>query len=62
MATPRQLKFMEPVAREAGLSEEELKEEIQRVYGKQPHELSKRTASASIERLQNRRASVDTAS
>jgi hypothetical protein len=62
MATPRQLKFMEAVARETGLSEEDLKEEIQRVYGRQPHELSKRTSIAYIERLQSRRDSVDMAS
>jgi hypothetical protein len=61
-ATPRQLKFMEAVAREAGLSEEELKEEVQRAYGRAAHELSRRDASAFIEKLQNRRASLDMAS
>jgi len=61
-ATPRQLKFMEAVAREAGLSEDELKEEVERTYGRAAHELSRRDASAFIERLQNRRASLDLAS
>jgi len=61
-ATPRQLKFMEAVAREAGLSEEDLKEEVQRAYGRAAHELSRRDASAFIEKLQNRRASLDLAS
>jgi len=61
-ATPRQLKFMEAVAREAGLTEEDLKEEVQRTYGRAAHELSRRDASAFIERLQNRRASLDMAS
>jgi hypothetical protein len=61
-ATPRQLKFMEAVAREAGLSEDDLKEEVQRTYGRAAHELSRRDASAFIEKLQNRRASLDMAS
>jgi hypothetical protein len=61
-ATPRQLKFMEAVAREAGLSEDELKDEVQRTYGRAAHELSRRDASSFIERLQNRRASLDLAS
>jgi hypothetical protein len=61
-ATPRQLKFMEAVAREAGLSDDELRDEIQRIYGRPAHELSRRDASSFIERLQNRRASLDLAS
>jgi hypothetical protein len=61
-ATPRQLKFMEAVAREAGLSDDDLKEEVQRIYGRPAHELSRRDASSFIERLQNRRASLDLAS
>ncbi|MFL5761724.1 MAG: hypothetical protein ACJ789_18600 [Thermomicrobiales bacterium] len=61
-ATPRQLKFMEAVAREAGLTEEQLKEEVQLTYGVAAHGLSRRDASAFIEKLQNRRASLDLAS
>lgn len=57
--TPRQLKFMESMAREAGLSEEQMIAEVMKKYGVAPHELSRRDASTFIEQLQNRRASID---
>lgn len=60
--TPRQLKFMESIAREAGLSEEAMIAEIQERYNRKPAELSRREASAFIEHMQNRRASIDMAS
>jgi uncharacterized protein YbdZ (MbtH family) len=61
-ATPRQLKFIQAIAREHGLSEEQLQDEVQRAYGRPVSELSRRDASAFIERLQSRRGAVDIAS
>jgi hypothetical protein len=61
-ATPRQLKFIQAIARETGLSDEELNDEVQRAYGRPVAELTRRDASAFIERLQARRNTVDLAS
>ena len=61
-ATPRQLKFIEAIGREAGLDEEALNEEATRTYGRQVIELTRRDASALIERLQARRGAADLAS
>jgi hypothetical protein len=56
--TPRQLKFIQAIAREAGIDEEALKIEVERTYGRPISELGRRDASAFIERLQARRGAV----
>lgn len=61
-ATPRQIKFMEAVGREAGLSAEDLVDEVMKTYGCAPRDMSRRNASNYIERLQNRRGSLDISS
>ena len=61
--TPRQLKFIQAIAREKGLSDDELNGEIERVYGKATvAELDRRDASAFIDRLQSRRPATELAS
>ncbi|MDI3340384.1 MAG: hypothetical protein QJR03_07600 [Sphaerobacter sp.] len=55
-ATPRQIKFLQAIAREVGLSEEELDAEAQETFGNRVEELSRRDASTLIESLQRRRA------
>ena len=61
--TPRQLKFIQAIAREKGLSDEEINGEIERVYGKATvGELDRRDASAFIDRLQTRRPATELAS
>ncbi len=61
-ATPRQLKFIEAIAREAGLDEETVNEEVTRLYGRPMADLTRRDASAFIEQLQARRGTTDLAS
>jgi hypothetical protein len=56
--TPRQLKFIQAIAREAGIDEEALNGEVERTYGRPIGELGRRDASAFIERLQARRGAV----
>jgi hypothetical protein len=56
--TPRQLKFIQAIAREAGIDEEALRDEVERTYGRPIAELGRRDASAFIERLQARRGAV----
>jgi hypothetical protein len=60
--TERQLKFIHAIAREAGLDDEAVDEEAQRVYGAPVAQLGRRDASALIERLQARRGTEDLAS
>jgi hypothetical protein len=61
--TPRQLKFIQAIAREAGIDEDALRDEVERTYGRPIAELGRRDASAFIERLQARRgAEADLAS
>ncbi len=61
-ATERQLKFIQAIAREAGLEDGGLAEETERHFGVAPADLSRRDASALIERLQARRANAELAS
>ena len=61
-ATQRQLKFIQAIARESGLDDDALNGEVERLYGAPMTDLSRRDASAFIERLQARRASADLAS
>jgi len=61
-ATPRQIKFLIAIAREAGLSEEDLESETQESFGCAVDALGRRDASALIERLQQRRSTLNLAS
>ncbi len=54
-ATERQVKFLFAIAREVGLSDEELNEESQEMFGEAVDKLRRRDASSLIERLQQRR-------
>ena len=56
--TPRQLKFIQAIAREAGIDEDALREEVERTFGRPITELGRRDASTFIERLQARRGTV----
>ena len=53
--TPKQVKFIQAIARELRLSEEALSDEAERLYGSPIAELGRRDASSLIERLQARR-------
>jgi hypothetical protein len=58
--TPAQLKFIQAIAREKGMSGDELNAEVEKNYSKATvSELDRRDASALIDRLQSRRSSVD---
>src|SRR5919205_3707311 len=57
-ATPRQIKFLYAIAREVGLSEEELEAESQQSFGQPVESLGRRDASAFIERLQQCRGAL----
>lgn len=54
-ATERQIKFLFAMAREVGLSDEDLNRESQEMFGHSVAELRRRDASTLIERLQQRR-------
>ncbi|MGA7669987.1 MAG: hypothetical protein WBW04_06170 [Nitrolancea sp.] len=54
-ATERQVKFLFAIAREVGLSDDELNEESQEMFGQAVDKLRRRDASTLIERLQQRR-------
>jgi hypothetical protein len=58
--TPRQLKFIQAVARECGLSEIEVKQEVYETYGCDVPDLGRRDASAYIEELTARRKAAAT--
>lgn len=61
--TPRQLKFIQAIAREKGTSDEEINAEVERVYGKASvADLDRRDASAFIDRLQSRRPGAELSS
>ncbi|MDP9365106.1 MAG: hypothetical protein M3Q10_12925 [Chloroflexota bacterium] len=61
-ATQRQLKFIQAIAREAGLDDVALNDEAREVAGAAFADLSRRAASALIERLQARRGGAEMAS
>lgn len=54
-ATPRQLKFIQAIAREHNIGDDELNAEVEQLYGRPVAQLDRRDASAYIERLQSRR-------
>lgn len=58
-ATERQRKFIEAIAREIGLTDEELAADAEQAAGRPMNELTRRDASAVIEHLQIRRAQSD---
>lgn len=60
-ATPRQLKFIQAIAREHGIDDADMDAEIRQLYGRGVTELDRRDASAYIERLQSRRTVTDLA-
>lgn len=57
-ATERQVKFIQAIAREAGLDEQELADWTQELYGQEVEQLNRRDASTLIEALQRRRNEV----
>jgi hypothetical protein len=61
-ATPRQLKFIQAIAREHGMGDDELNAEVEQLYGRAVDQLDRRDASAFIERLQARRNVAELAS
>lgn len=61
-ATPRQLKFIQAIAREHGIGDDELNSEVEQLYGRPVAQLDRRDASAFIERLQSRRNVTEMAS
>lgn len=54
-ATPRQLKYLQTIAREAGLNEEELEQRAQATFGESVSMLPRRAVSSLIELLQAER-------
>lgn len=62
VATARQLRYLQAIADEAGLDGGELAEELAGFGAERPDQLSRRDASALIERLQARRPSPELAS
>lgn len=61
-ATQRQIRFVQAIAREAGLSGNEVEDEAQRLFGVRLNDISRRDASAFIERLQAKRQGAELAS
>jgi hypothetical protein len=61
-ATPRQLRFLQAIAREVGIDDDALNEEVAKVSPGGFDALSRRDASALIERLQARRVQTEMAS
>ncbi len=59
-ATSRQIRYVQVIAREAGIDDAELREEVARFSPNGIDELSRRDASALIERLQARRTGMAT--
>lgn len=61
-ATPRQVKFIQAIAREHGIGEDDLKAEVEQLFGRPVEQLDRRDASTYIERLQARRNVTEIAS
>jgi len=61
-ATPRQVKYIEAIAREQGIDEDQLNAEVEQLYGRTVAQLERRDASAFFERLQSRRNMTELAS
>lgn len=54
LATPRQIKFIQAIAREHGIGDDDLNAEVEQLYGRPVGQLDRRDASSYIERLQSR--------
>lgn len=54
-ATPRQIQFIQSIARDRGMDDAQLSAEVQELYGRSVDQLDRKDASAFIERLQSRR-------
>ena len=61
-ATPRQIKYLHVVAREVGLSTEDLEQRSQETFGEELSNLGRRDISALIEQIQSERQSQSVAS
>lgn len=61
-ATPKQIHFIQVIAREHGMGEDQLAAEVEELYGRPLDQLDRRDASAYIERLQSRRNVTEIAS
>lgn len=61
-ATQRQIRYVQAIGREAGLSDAEIDAEARRSFGIGLEELTRRDASVLIDQLQTRRQDVDIAS
>ncbi len=61
-ATQRQIRFVQAIAREAGLSPSDIDDEVKNLFGARLEEITRRDASALIERLQARRQGAELAS
>jgi hypothetical protein len=61
-ATPKQLKFIQALSREYGMGDDEVSNEVEQLYGCRVALLSRRDASAYIERLTSRRNVTEIAS
>jgi len=57
-ATPRQISFLRAIAREAGLSDQELAARARELFGRPVDELTRREASQLIDHLRQRRQAV----
>lgn len=62
LVTERQVKYIGVIAREVGLSDDELKGDVERLYSRSVEQLERKDASAYIESLQARRAPAQIAS
>jgi len=61
-ATPRQIQFIQSIARDRGMDESQLNAEVEELYGRPVDQLDRKDASAFIERLQSRRNVTEIAS
>jgi hypothetical protein len=61
-ATQRQIRFVQAIGREAGLTDEQIEDEARKSFGTGLDALSRRDASTMIDKLQARRQDVDIAS
>lgn len=61
-ATPRQIQFIQSIARDRGMDDSQLNAEVEELYGRPVDQLDRKDASAFIERLQSRRNVTEIAS
>jgi hypothetical protein len=56
--TPHQLKFIQAIARDMGLTDDAVQEQTRRLYGREVREMTRRQASNFIDRLQTQRGAI----